>query len=588
MNVIGIHDGHNASVALFRDGKIVYALSEERILRQKNAGGIPVHALNRLLKDMQLAPGDVECIALSGKVAPRPAWYDRGLILKRYEEQCSPHIWRQGEPPKVVKENGYYQTARKLLRKVRNKPPLDEFAEKRKKEIELLGFREEQIGYLDHHACHAAAAYYGHGDFGGEILCLTNDGGGDGLCATVSVGREGLIERVAQTEQKHSFASLYARATFLMGMMPLEHEYKLMGLAPYADAERAEAIKEKLLDCFVWDEATPLTWEKREDMPPTRLWGGLLRQHFDLKRFDVIAAAMQLLIEEMAIRWVRSCIRQTGIRSLALSGGLFMNVKLNKRILELPEVNSLFVMPSCSDESNCIGAAYLGAVVRGYNGCAIKPLKDLYLGAIYSDKQIEQAVQSCAGAGGVTVSRPDNMAETAAEFLAAGEIVARYAGREEFGARALGNRSILADPSRQNNIIKINKMIKKRDFWMPFAGSMTTDQARTNLNIGKQHFAPYMIMAFDPKQNRDDFIAATHPYDETMRPQMLDEEWNPQYYRIIARFAEISGKKGGVLNTSFNLHGYPIVSSPEDAIEVFTKSGLNIMAIGSYLLVKKS
>lgn len=588
MNVIGIHDGHNASVALLQNGRIVYALSEERILRRKNAGGMPGNAVRRLLQDMRLAPSDIDCVALSGTVAPRPTWYDRELIVKRYEEQCAAGLWQKDGAPRERKESNLSQTARKLLRKLGQKSASDEYGERRGKEIELLGFPAERVVSLDHHACHAAAAYYSQGDFDREVLCLTNDGGGDGLCASVNIGRNGLIERVAQTEQMHSFASLYARATFLMGMMPLEHEYKLMGLAPYGDNERAEAIKDKLLTCFVWDDAMPLTWRKKKDLPPTRLWGGLLRQLFDLKRFDVIAAAMQLFIEEMAIRWVRSCIRQSGIRSLALSGGLFMNVKLNKRILELPEVDSLFVMPSCSDESNCIGAAYLGAVSQGFPAIDVKPLRDLYLGAIYSDEQIEQAVRNCAGADGFTVSRPENMAEAVAELLAGGKIVARYAGREEFGARALGNRSILADPSKQGNIITINKMIKKRDFWMPFAGSMTVEQACRNLTIIKQHSAPYMIMAFDPQENQHDFVAATHPYDETMRPQMLAEDWNPEYYRIITQFAQISGKQGGVLNTSFNLHGYPIVSSPEDAIEVFVKSGLTHLAIGSSLLMKKT
>jgi len=214
-------------------------------------------------------------------------------------------------------------------------------------------------------------------------------------------------------------------------------------------------------------------------------------------------------------------------------------------------------------------------------------LHDIYLGALYSDDDIQSAVDEFEFSMEVEVLRPDSMEEAVAQLLAEGQIVARYAGREEFGARALGNRSILSDPGRLENVVSINKMIKQRDFWMPFAGSMLQEDAEDNLQNPKGHFAPYMIITFDPAGDRRGFQAATHPHDATIRPQMVREDWNAEYYSIIRRFQEKTGKHSGVLNTSFNLHGYPIVSSPRDALVVFERSGLCNLAIGPLLLRKK-
>jgi carbamoyltransferase len=325
----------------------------------------------------------------------------------------------------------------------------------------------------------------------------------------------------------------------------------------------------------------------KEGSPAAFNFGAELRKIFEFARFDVMAAAMQIFIEEMAIRWIKNCIAQTKIKKLALAGGLFMNVKLNKKILELPEVESVYIMPSSGDESTPIGAAYYKAVELGVPLDKIEPLKALYLGPDYSNQDINHALGSFKFRNKVKITKMQSVEETVSDLLFQGNIVALYQGREEFGARALGNRSILADPSDVNVIKVINKMIKSRDFWMPFAGTMTEVQAQINLKNPKKHFAPYMVMAFDIQANINDFRAAIHPYDETMRPQVLIREWNPVYYRILELFEKKSHKRGGLLNTSFNLHGYPIVSSPRDALEALDKSGLKFLALGPYLISKE-
>jgi len=449
------------------------------------------------------------------------------------------------------------------------------------------GFQQDQIHFIDHHLCHAASAYFAGGSSNEKSLVLTNDGGGDGLCATVSVAKNGQITRLAEIVQADSFATLYGRTTFLMGMVPLEHEYKIMGMAPYGDAARARVIADQILDHFEWPKQQRLLWKRKSGLPPTYQWGTLLEKIFRFKRFDDISAALQMVAEEMALKWVQGCLQETGAKRLVLGGGLFMNVKLNKLILELPEVDDLYIMPSCSDESNSIGAAYMGAIENGVSAKEIAPLKDLYLGAIYSDEDIRSAVADYPFICEVEIEEPDQLEDRVATLLAEGMIVARYSGREEFGARALGNRSILSDPSCLENIVRINKMIKQRDFWMPFAGSMIESQADINLKNPKKHPSNYMIITFDSIEDRSAFRAATHPYDGTIRPQVVKKEWNPGYHEIIRLFEQKCGHSGGILNTSFNLHGFPIVSNPHDAIDVFHKSGLNCLALGPLILLKK-
>ena len=182
--------------------------------------------------------------------------------------------------------------------------------------------------------------------------------------------------------------------------------------------------------------------------------------------------------------------------------------------------------------------------------------------------------------------RCEDIEREVAALLAKGEVVARYKGREEFGARALGNRSILADPSRYDVVQIINKMIKCRDFWMPFACSILQEDADTYVKNPKGVFAPYMILTFDSKKT-EDIRAGSHPEDKTVRPQIVTPAHNAEYHRLISEFKKLTGR-GAVLNTSFNLHGFPIVSSPDDAAEVFVKSGLRHLAVGDYLLSKGS
>lgn len=589
MNILAIHDGHNASVALLQDGRITYAVSEERFTRIKNQGGFPSGATKRILSEAGLRPDQLDRVALCSSGPLRPEWVQRDLIMNRYDQYCS---YRPGYAERLrsklvdVLPDKFVKGLKKVFRPNSFKK-YKELEDQRMAPLFGLGFSREKIIHVDHHQCHAAGAYYGQGLMDEPILCMTCDGGGDGICASVNIGENGVLRRIDTIPVEDSIAKLYALITYMMGLVPLEHEYKLMGLAPYADSEKANKIADYLEQNFIWKNHG-VKWKRMDGLIPTSYWYNIIQKGIRFQRFDVVAGGFQRFIERMMVRWVKGWIAQTGVRKIALSGGIFMNVKMNKLLMELNDVESIYVLPSCGDDSNPIGACYVAALTAGMSPYNLSPLGPLYLGPRYSEREIDRAVEVFRKGFPVNVETPNSIETEVAKHLAKGHIVARYEGREEFGARALGNRSILADPSRLDVVREINQMIKCRDFWMPFAGTMTEEQAQRNLINPKSIKAPYMIMTFDSAGHFEDYQAATHPYDKTIRPQVLENGWNPRYYKILTEFERITGKRGGVLNTSFNLHGYPIVSSPQDALDVFKRSGLRHLAIGRYLISKSS
>jgi len=303
-----------------------------------------------------------------------------------------------------------------------------------------------------------------------------------------------------------------------------------------------------------------------------------------------VAGGAQQIVEDTLLRWARLMRERHGGERLALGGGVFMNVKANMLLAGEEWVRELFVFPSCGDESNAIGAAYLGYVdLCRQAGVPAKPapIGPAYLGPAIDDAEVEALVRTRDLGARHRVSEPERVDERIADLLVSDGVVARCAGRMEFGARALGNRSILANPSDQHVVRVINHMIKNRDFWMPFAPSILREREGDYLVNPKGLASPYMMLAFptNPKR-RDEIVAALHPHDFTARAHIVDEGWNPGYHRVIREFERRTGI-GAVLNTSFNLHGEPLVGSPADAVDTFERSGLPHLALGRFLISKK-
>jgi len=292
-----------------------------------------------------------------------------------------------------------------------------------------------------------------------------------------------------------------------------------------------------------------------------------------------------MFVERMLTRWVGNAIRETGIRRIACSGGVFMNVKANLSILELPEVEQMFVFPSCGDESNSIGAACHEAALAGER---IEALGPMYFGEPITDAESEAALERVAGAGSrIRFRWESDIERVTALHLAAGGIVARAKGAAEFGARALGNRSILAPADRPDVVRTINHAIKNRDFWMPFAPSVTAERSARYYEKPKPVDSPYMMFAFRSRpEKRAAFLSAQHPCDFTARAHEVRRAHNPDYHHLLEEYEAISGE-AIVLNTSFNLHGEPIVHRACDAVDVFLRSGLEHMALANWWVEKR-
>jgi carbamoyltransferase len=569
--VVGIHNGHNSSAAVVQDGLLAFALQEERLTRVKNQGGLPRLTLQRIASDYTgddpLVPLPV---AFGGRNLTACHW-QREAILESYGRTSSGPIVGL---KRLARRNSFISDSINLMR----------FRNLENELKTVLPKEDPDPTGFDHHLSHAAAAYFGWGKLDEKVLVLTCDGAGDCACATVSIGESGKLQPIARTEESHSVGAFFGKITYLLGMVPMEHEYKVMGLAPYAEnAREAKNLAEEFGQMFEFDPQNPLIW-RRNGTPAMQYAADYLAEHIRRKRFDHVAAGAQLFIEQFLARWVENCVRLTGIPRVALSGGVFMNVKANKRILELSEVQELFVFPSCGDETNSIGAAWLRYQEEFRE--VPRPLDHLYLGTACSEQEVSQAVDNYNFVNAIHIEEREDIERRVAELLANNNIVARFKGRCEFGARALGNRSILANASDTGAVRTINSMIKCRDFWMPFAPSVLAERSEDYFCKPKAMPAPHMIMTFDTREEKRSAIpAAIHPQDFTGRPQEVFESTNPSYYKLIKYFEELTGE-GLILNTSFNLHGEPVVCTAEDALRVFDVSGLQYLALENVLLTK--
>lgn len=556
---LGVHDGHNAALAVVRNGRVAFALQEERLTREKNQGDAPVRAL----AEARGFAADTAPVGLNGHYMNYHQWR-RETIIGDYE-RSSNLTGRLKQPLKGTFLDRVYQRRK---------------AQARAEALAATGFSRDRLQPVEHHLAHASAAYYTCPWKDGRTLVLTCDGAGDRLSATVSIGEGGRLTRIAEVSEHDSIGRVYALVTRRLAMTPLEHEYKVMGLAPYAKGPETERAANVLLDSF---EFLPggLAWKRKRGVPSMYSAYQWLATITRGMRFDTLAGGTQRFIEVMLTRWAVAAVRETGIGRIACAGGVFMNVKANLALLDLTEVEDLYVMPSCGDESNSIGAACRLASEAGER---IAPLGPIYFGEAITNDQAEAAVRS---ANGRLRSRfVEDIEARTAGALASGKIVARVRGRAEFGARALGNRSILARADAPNAVRTINQMIKNRDFWMPFAPSVLAERAADYYEKPKPVASPYMMLAFRTRvEKRRALEAVVHPYDFTTRPQEVTEAHNPDYYRLLKEYEARTGE-GAVLNTSFNLHGEPMVYRAEDAVNTFLASGLEHMALANLWVQK--
>lgn len=580
--IIGIHPGHNATATLLKDGRVVSCIGEERFNREKNYTGFPIQALEYTLREYGIAAQDVDAYAIAGRMPTFFLLPSTPQLTMRYGLFTG--IKRRAAEmemrfPAIKAMSNYYLEHIVPRQEYKRAHAVDAAI------AEKLRIDQGRIHRFGHHLTHTATAYYGMCPQNEPVLIFSADGGGDMLCSMVSIGENGSLREIAHTPDWSSLGGVYSAVTQYLGMKPTEHEYKVMGMAPYAK-EKYFGKASRVFRDLLWLDEERLTFHSKFR---TYLTHQYLKTALEGERFDTICGAVQQFTEDFLLRWVKAGIKKTGIRTIALTGGVFMNVKANMLLANLPEVEKIYIFPSCGDESIAMGAAFLQhkAMEREGKADPIQPIRDLYLGSEYSDRAITGFVEQERLAERFTVTTPDDIEYEVAKLLANHKVVARFKGRMEWGARALGNRSILANPSNFDNIRIINEQIKSRDFWMPFAGSILAERAKDYLVNPRGLQSPYMIITFPTTElAQREMRAAMHPYDFTIRPQIVEKDWNPSYHHLIEEFQKLTGI-GGVLNTSFNLHGEPLVCSPADALHTFADSGLEYLAINQYLIAKR-
>lgn len=587
MNLLSLHDGHNSGASIFIKGKIICALSEERITRNKNEYGFPFHAINRCLRYANLKKNEIDEVVVSTKKLPpkyflvkRNTTFTNEDYFKEQNEYWYKKIYQNKKikyldvfkNKKINKSKLYYSFA-----KVGHEDDYFGMLSARKNYIsKFFSLDEKKIFFYDHHECHAYYGFYGNPKKYKKSCVVTLDGGGDDTNASVWISKKNKLREVYRTNIGN-LGRMYRYVTLMLGMKPTEHEFKVMGLAGYALSNND--YYKKALKVFKDTLSISGIKFKYKIKPKDNYF--YFKEKLKEERFDTISYAIQKYLEDILVEWFSNIAKKLKVKNFIFSGGVAQNVKASKKILENKNISSLFIPPGPGDESLPIGAAYCHFANFNTYQNEISSMDNPYIGIGFKEKDLLFLKKNKK----LKVKKTTN--KEIAKILSKGQPVARFSlNPHEFGPRALGNRSILADPRSQDIINFINKQIKVRDFWMPFAPSILEEDAKKIMKVIKNHKNNYMTISFDVKKSFINKIpAAVHPFDKTCRPQIVSKKLNLEYYNLIKEFKKIT-KIGVLLNTSFNLHGEPIVFEPKNAIKSFLKSGLQYLYIGDYLVTK--
>ena len=612
--ILGINWEQNSSAALLIDGVIVGCSSEERFTNIKNDETYPINAINWLLEEFQIIPSQIDKIAFISEY-----WSPTYLLIKHYtnfsireyiEEQEL--VWKQRiyesqtvsmlqvfERKIIFSQYPGEDFWRKVvldLKGLSDHVSNTELREKgkqiRTKVIEMhLSIDPSKVIFVDHHVGHAAYGYFASNIPSKDCLVLTLDAFGDFRNYTAHIfskDTENDLITAKEVVSGNNFivGRLYRYITLILNMKPNEHEYKVMGLAPYGKTEYANEVVRLFENYQTVSEGRFVDVNKPQDM------------YFQIKkdlvgqRFDSIATGLQIYTENLIAKWVDQLVQLTGITSVVISGGVAMNVKANSEVAKSNLVESLYIPPSPDDSSQSMGAAYAALIIpESQNTQAyifpahIQGLKNAYLGKGVTNEELHKIGTDFAIDYGFKLK--ENGLLHAAELLHKGGIIGRFAGKGEFGARALGNRSILANPSNAGIKKKINEGLKNRDFWMPFAATILEEYASEYLILDQQ-VSSYFYMTnacATTTLGAEKLQAAIHPYDESCRPQILLNESNPEYWELINTFGKLSGIYA-LLNTSLNFHGKPVVGDPQEALKIFRESNLDGILLGNSLIYK--
>lgn len=560
--ILGIWDGHDSGAALIQGHKILFAVNEERLTRRKLEIAFPAKSVNACLDYTGTSPDEISDIAVSTS--------DFAKTLARVFPSLKEEYYLIRRRKKSPKSASFFK--KKLKYKITEYPP--SFISRQisahviRNILKTLGFSKFRLHLIDHHLCHAAAAAFCSGFDRGLVITL--DGLGDGLSGSVCRYENNELENIAKLSARHSLGIFFEHVTNLMNMRELEDEGKVMALANYAypvdDAENPLMDLIRVKDLSVRCRYSSL---EMYDALKRILW------HYPPEQFAYMA---QRTLEVKTLELVQNALKITGSDRLCLAGGLFSNVKVNRLLRLLPEVKQCFVFPHMGDGGLALGAA-LTANYR-LNRIFQMPLDDVYLGPQYSDQEIEAALKGT----GLFYKKSEDIAGDVAKIIADGGIVFWFQGRMELGPRALGNRSILARPDSEAIKDALNLRLKKRVWYQPFCPSMLEEDARDVLSDYDGYPNPFMTMAYMVREDRRNMLRGVINVDGSCRPQIVGQE-NPLYETLLKKVKPLTGR-GILLNTSFNLHGEPVVCSPEDAVKTMISTGNDYMAMGNFLITR--
>ncbi|OIO35440.1 MAG: hypothetical protein AUJ74_06165 [Candidatus Omnitrophica bacterium CG1_02_44_16] len=423
-----------------------------------------------------------------------------------------------------------------------------------------FSIEKTKIERVEHPIAHIASSFYFSGFKEAAILLL--DGCEENISIFLGSARGKEINRIKKITAPDSLGDFYAAATGYLGFKREDGGYEAMGMAPYGDPKKINFDHtdsyEKLLAKF----------------GPKRTGDKLSEPYIH------IAAAAQAKLEEITLRLIDSCLLDELKRhgTLCFAGSYALNISLNRKLLEHPYIKNIWVQPAANDAGASLGAAAYAAAKFNEN---IEPMEHVYLGPGFSDKEIEKAIK----VSGFTFEKPPDICQRAAELLAQGKIVGWFQGRMEWGPRALGNRSILGNPSVKGTNDKINAIIKFREKWRPFCPSILEEYAQDIL--GSKHPSPFMTLSFNVTPQWKNRIPEAVHVDGTARPQVVSKNINPKFYSLIKDFHKKTGIPV-VINTSLNRRGEPMVCAPKDALTLFKETGLENLAIGDFLVTKNN
>ena len=577
MRILGIFDDHNAGCAIIEDGKILAAVEEERLSRIKlhngNVDGPPIRSLKNVMEITGSNPQNIDAVALAimppGELM-RYVWHDLFKVQKNKKWILASLF------SKSIRWDKYWLFYPYFYNKFRIR--------RIKKLLKKVGLGDKPLRLVDHHRAHAAAAYYTGGKE--RALVVTLDGQGDGQCSQVWLGEKGRMKLLRTHSSYHSPGLFYNFITWYLGFKPMRHEGKITGLAAYGNYETARPYFEKLFGFQNGDFRYYHAEKQMQHAYPHRTnyvkFKRALPDGFHKLSREDVAAGVQVLTEKVVAQYIDQFLQQTGPIDICMAGGVFANVRVNQKVAELENAKSVYIFPAMGDNGLPVGAAlYTYYKEMGWPEVTEMPkLENVYLGPGFSDAEIEAELKK----SGLKYEYYENIASKIAELLHQGHVIARFDGRMEYGPRALGNRSILYQPTDVTVNDWLNHKLKRTEF-MPFAPVTILEDMNGHYQNVTQNVYParFMTITFGCSDEMKKTCPAVVHVDQTARPQLIDEKTNPTYYRILREYQKLTGLSS-IINTSFNMHEEPIVCTPGDAIRAFKLGHLDYLAISNFLV----